>query len=450
LRAVRITALCEQGAACEADFEQILSPEQQRLERVRNGIVACHVQAYTSTMNSTDQSNAGRNALNDPVALADRLAHEFAATAVERDRRGGTPKAERDAIRASGILAMSIPVELGGWGASWTTTLHAVRTIARSDGSIAHVFGFQHLLLATVRLFGTPKQFADLARSTVANRWFWGNAVNPLDERTTIAPCGEPNSRVLHGEKSFCSGSHDADMLVVSARDAARDSLVIAAIPAQRCGITVRDDWNNMGQRQTDSGTVSFNDVRVAEDEILSDPGPLGNIFATLRPLIAQLSLCNVYLGIAEGAFGAARHVIRQRSRAWHASSVSRVEDDPYVLSTLGDLSVALESARQVTDAAAARLDRSWDRGMQLTESERGECAWSIAIAKVVTTQSGLEVTNRIFEAAGARATTAPLGLDRYWRDLRTHTLHDPVDYKRRELGRNALTGEWPQPSFYS
>ncbi len=383
-----------------------------------------------------------------PLAVAETLSREFATTAVERDRRGGTPKYERDALRASGLLTLIVPQPLGGAGAPWATALEAVRVLARSDGSIAHVFGFQHLLLATVRLFGNRSQFEAMARATVAGRWFWGNALNPLDTRTTIERGREV--AVLRGEKSFCSGARDADMLVVSAQDAATGKLVVAAIPATRAGITARADWDNMGQRQTDSGSVAFDDVRVAEAEILSEPGPLGSTFATLRPLIAQLTLCNVYLGISQAALEAARTVTKERGRPWFASRVGSVADDPYVLATFGDLFAQLEAARHLTDAAAAALDRAWTRGDSLTPAERGACAVSIAAAKVVTTSAGLDVSTRIFDATGARATTARLDLDRFWRDLRTHTLHDPVDYKRRDIGRFWLTGEWPEPSFYS
>jgi alkylation response protein AidB-like acyl-CoA dehydrogenase len=367
---------------------------------------------------------------------------------VERDRKGGTPKHERDAIRASGLLTLVVPKSFGGAGASWATALQAVRILARSDGSIAHVFGFQHLLLATVRLFGTRQQFETLARGTVAGRWFWGNALNPLDARATITR--GPDGHVLRGEKSFCSGARDADFLVVSANDAATGKLVVAAIPADRPGITARDDWNNMGQRQTDSGSVVFDDVRVREDEILAEPGPLGSTFATLRPLIAQLTLCNVYLGISEAALAAARGVTRDRGRAWFASGVERAVEDPYVLATFGDLFAELEAARHLADGAAAALDRAWIRGEALTPDERGTCAVTIAAAKIITTRAGLDIATRIFEATGARGTTAPLGLDRFWRDLRTHTLHDPIDYKRRDIGRYWLTAEWPKPSFYS
>jgi alkylation response protein AidB-like acyl-CoA dehydrogenase len=410
---------------------------------------AVHAAALPMTeASSASNDEAVRFSTSDPLAVAEILARDFATTALERDRSGGTPKRERDALRRSGLLALVVPTELGGAGASWATTLATVRRIAEADGSLAHVYGFQHLLLATVKLFGTPGQFEALARATVEGRWFLGNALNPLDARATITRQG--SDYLLRGEKSFCSGARDADLLVVSAHDTVTGKLVVAAIPAGREGITARGDWDNMGQRQTDSGSVVFDDVRVAEGEVLATPGPLGSTFASLRPLIAQLTLCNVYLGIARGALLASRDVTRERKRAWFASGVERPADDPYVLATLGDLYAELEAARSLTDAAADALDRAWAQADALTPDERGACALAIAAAKVTTTRAGLDVVTRMFDATGAAATTARLGLDRFWRDLRTHTLHDPVDYKRRDIGRWLLSGAWPTPSFYS
>lgn len=53
------------------------------------------------------------------------------------------------------------------------------------------------------------------------------------------------------------------------------------------------------------------------------------------------------------------------------------------------------------------------------------------------------------FEVTGARSTATSEGLDRFWRNIRTHTLHDPVAYKRREVGRWVLEGELPEPTWY-
>lgn len=394
------------------------------------------------------RTNAQEEIVIDPLTVAEELSRELASTAVERDRQGGTALAERNLLRASGLLALCIPSPLGGVGADWVTVQQAVRMIARADGSLGHLFGFQHLLLATVRLFGTAAQFESLARDTVEGRWFWGNALNPLDTRAVIERRG--GGYVLSGEKSFCSGARDADVLVVSARDAASGRLVVAAIRADREGIVIRDDWDNMGQRQTDSGTVSFREVQVRDEEILADPGPLGSTFATLRPLIAQVTLTNVYLGVAEGALEAGRSLARARGRAWFVSGVEQAVDDPFVLANVGELYAQVEAARQVTAAAARELDVAWAQSDSLTPEGRGSVAIAAAVAKIVTTRVSLEVTSGIFDATGARATAARFGLDRFWRNVRTHTLHDPVDYKRRDIGRWLLTGSWPTPSFYS
>ncbi|WP_263143389.1 acyl-CoA dehydrogenase family protein [Pseudomonas alcaligenes] len=379
---------------------------------------------------------------------ARRLAARFAETAAERDARGGTPKAERDALRDSGLLSLIIPREYGGLGADWTATLEIVRTFARVDSSIAHVFGFQHLLLATVRLFAKPEQWQPWFELTARNQWFWGNALNPLDTRTLAKRCA--GWREFSGQKSFCSGALDSQMLIASALDADSGKLLIAAVPTARTGITLNEDWNNIGQRQTDSGSAHFERVRVEESELLLDPGPLSTPFSCLRPLIAQLIFTHVYLGIAEGAFEEARTYSLKEARPWFRSGVERVGDDPYVLAHYGEFWVALEGVRALVRQATDRLDAAWSLGEALDETQRGEVAVAIATAKVAATRTGLDLCSRLFEVTGARSTHAALRLDRYWRNLRTQTLHDPVDYKVRELGDWALNRTFPQPTFYS
>ena len=135
---------------------------------------------------------------------AESLARALAVTAVERDRRGGHAAAERELIRASGLLALSIPAAHGGTGAGWDTTLQAVRILARADSALAHVFGFHHLQLAGIALYGTEAQQGELLARTVDEALFWGNALNPLDKRT-VATATADGFR-LDGVKSFASG----------------------------------------------------------------------------------------------------------------------------------------------------------------------------------------------------------------------------------------------------
>lgn len=383
-----------------------------------------------------------------PLQIARQLALRFATDAAERDSLGGTPKQERDALRASGLLALIIPGQYGGLGASWSETLRIVREFARVDSSIAHVFGFQHLQLATVQLFGRPEQWQPWFEQTARKQWFWGNALNPLDTRTVAQRF--QGWREFSGRKSFCSGALDSEMLIASARDAESGKLLIGAIPTARSGIILARDWDNIGQRQTDSGSTTFERVRVEDSELLLDPGPLSTPFACLRPLIAQLIFCHVFLGLAEGAFEEARHYTLKEARPWFRSGVEHIGDDPYVLARYGEFWLGLESVRPLVELASEQLDQAWHKGSRLTEDERGRLAIAIATAKVATTRVGLDLGSQLFEVTGARATHAALRLDRYWRNLRTQTLHDPVDYKLRELGDWALNRHLPSPSFYS
>jgi alkylation response protein AidB-like acyl-CoA dehydrogenase len=380
--------------------------------------------------------------------IADQLAAAFAQTAVERDKRGGTAKVERDLLRRSGLLNVTIPADLGGWGMEWTDTMKLIRVFARVDSSLAHLFGFQHLMLASVSLYGSRAQAEELFSKTVRNKWFWGNALNPLDKRTSLTP--KNGGSLINGRKSFCSGAIDSDMLIVSAIRSIDEKFMVAAIPSSRSGIRILDDWDAMGQRQTDSGTVEFCDVAAGKEEFLTTPGPLGTTRASLRSCIAQLILSNIFLGIAEGALEESRNYTLAQTRPWIASCAQTATEDPYILANYGSFFVGLQAAQALTDIAGDSLQRAWESGDAITENQRGKCALDVATSKVMANNVGLDITSRMFEVMGARAAAGPARIDRFWRNLRTHTLHDPVDYKIRELGDWVLNHQLPKPSFYS
>jgi len=165
---------------------------------------------------------------------------------------------------------------------------------------------------------------------------------------------------------------------------------------------------------------------------------------------LTQLNLANIYLGIAQGAFEAAKKYTSTTTKPWLTSGVESATQDPYILQHYGNMWVDLQAATALTNQAGELLQATWEQEWDLAAEQRGECAVAIATAKVAATRVGLDITNRIFEVMGARATSAKYGFDRYWRNLRTFTLHDPVDYKVRDIGNWALNDELPKPNFYS
>lgn len=284
----------------------------------------------------------------DYLTLASALAGEFATTAVERDARGGTPKQERDRIRQSGLLKLIVPKEYGGIGETWITTLKISRELAKVDSSLAHVFSYHHLGVIIPHIFGSIAQKERYYRETVQNNWFWCNALNPLDRRTTLTFDGK-NFR-LNGVKSFCSGSKDSDILPITATNVETNELTVLAIPTPRQGIQIQDDWDNMGQRQTDSGSIVFDNVVVYANEILGQRDRTSTPFNTIRACLTQLNLANIYLGIAQGALAAAKQYTRTTTKPWLTSGVESATVDPYILQHYGNMWVDLQGATCLTE----------------------------------------------------------------------------------------------------
>ncbi|RFU49483.1 acyl-CoA dehydrogenase family protein [Paraburkholderia sp. DHOC27] len=378
-----------------------------------------------------------------------RLLDALRATAAQRDRDGGHAAEEKQWIADAGLLTIAVPREFGGAGTPWPVVYQTIRAIARVDSALAHLLGFQCLQVVSVDVWGNQAQRERYLRGTVEQRWWWGNAVNPLDTRLIATATSDGGFR-LNGQKGFCSGTRGSQMMTVSAHDPQTGKPIFAVVPTTREGITVNEDWNPIGQRQTDSGSVSFADVRVDADEVLHRSETPPTPHATLRTLVSQLVLTNLFVGIAEGALEEARGYVTQHGRPWISSGVEKATDDPYLIQRFGEMRLQTVSAEALAERAAQALDSAWNEGTALSAETRAQVALATSEARILAHRAALEVSENLFDACGARATHAPLALDRFWRNARVHTLHDPLDYRVRDVGRYALTGTLPEVSLYT
>ncbi|WP_244133917.1 acyl-CoA dehydrogenase family protein [Burkholderia gladioli] len=401
---------------------------------------------------SATPPHEGADAASDPSLDAPgsfgELISALRASAAERDRRGGHAAREKAWMAALGLQTLAVPRAFGGQEADWPIVYQTIRAIARVDSALAHLVGFQVLQIVSVDVWGSEAQRERYLRGTVEQGWWWGNAVNPLDTRLVARQDGEGYR--LDGIKGFCSGTRGSARMTISAHDPATGKPVFAVVPTGRDGITVHEDWDPIGQRQTDSGSVSFNAVRVEADEVLHRSETPPTPRATLRTLVSQLVLTNLFVGLAEGALAEARDYVSTRGRPWIHSGVANAQDDPYTLQRFGDMRVQAVAAEALADRAARGLQAAWDRKEALSADGRAEVALAISEAKIVAQRAALDAGEALFDACGARATAAPLALDRFWRNARTHTLHDPLDYRLRDVGRYALTGALPEASIYT
>ena len=379
------------------------------------------------------------------LAKAAELREIFAQDAIERDQLGGRPHEQIKLLKETGLVNLLIPKELGGAGERYSTAMRIVREFAKVDGSVAHLYGYHFSPLQNAITTGPDKRSRDTLRRSAAGRWFWGNTTNSFSK--SLFGRREAEKVILNGFRPFASGSHVADHLMVAWEDEETNKRSFAYIPADRDGITIADDWDGIGQRQTGSGRVLYKDVEIDAAEILPErPQDPINLLA---PLQQQSVLLNVFVGSAQGALIAARDYTVTQSRPWIYSGVERHSDDPWIKRQYGELWIKVQAATALADRALTALDAVYAKGSDLTADDRGEAAIAVASANALAGRVALEVTSEVFEVMGARSAVRPLGLDRFWRNVRIHTLHNPAEYKTRNVGTWFLDGEFPEPGIF-
>ncbi len=364
------------------------------------------------------------------LTVADEVAAGLRVDAAERDRAGNEPVAEVAALRRSGLLSVS----------DWGTQQAVTRVVGAADANVGHLLGYHYLQVWRRGLFNDPVV-------EDGDNLFWAGVSNPLDAALRLEPV-DGGFRVS-GRKTFATGASVADRLVVSATRTDDGRKVTFTLDAAADGITFSGDWDNIGQRLTASGGVAFDNVFVPAERVLGTHDE-HSVRQSLAAIAFQLVLAQVYVALADGALAEAAQYTRNTTRPWFLSGVDQATADPYILATYGELVADVEAAKLLADRAATALGDASDLGDALTAEQRAAVAALISQAKVVSTKVANHTTAKVFELCGARATAGGYAFDRFWRNARTLTLHDPVAYKAREVGAYFLTGEHAPFTGYS
>jgi alkylation response protein AidB-like acyl-CoA dehydrogenase len=372
--------------------------------------------------------------------------------AAEHDAAGRYPLRSIEALKPTGILHASFPREHGGLGASHRLTLEAQVRMAVADSAVAQIVRVHEDSVRELHVGAAPAFVAELARILLEEQAIVGLAVAENGRRvdspmTTTATPQDDGSVVFDGEKIYATGSGSPDYVLVVGFDpvaGAEDPLkglrsALARVGSE--GLVRHDDWNALGQRATSSGSVSLRQLRV--------PPPLSLApTAGLLPHSGarfQASFAAELVGLGIAALRAAAPFVRERSRAWPAAEVDRATQDPTVRRLAGELTADLVAAYTAVIATGDLLD-AYEAG----EIDRTQLAVPIYAAKATATRAALRATSEIYTLMGTRSATGGAGFDRFWRNARTLSLHDPYEWKHSEIGRHVLEGWDPVPGLYT
>lgn len=377
----------------------------------------------------------------EAIAIAHRVAALLREGAAERDRSRQVPADVVDAFSNSGLWGITVPREYGGAQVSFATLAEVIAIISAADPSLGQIPQNHYCLLEDIRLQGSEEQkrfFFDLvlAGHRFANALSETGGKTVKEIQTRIVAHGDGYR--IDGRKGYCTGSLYAHWLGVLALDE-QDRSQLAFVRRDTPGLVIVDDWDNIGQRTTSSGTVLAQQLLV----------PAFNLFPTYRSYetptlagpFAQLTTAAIDAGIGRAALDDTIAFVREQARPWIDAGVENASQDPLTIVQIGALEIRQEAAEALLERAGKVLDRAV---LAPDEDSVAQASVAVAKAKVLTTEAAIDASNRLFELGGTRSTQVRHNLDRHWRNARVHTLHDPVRWKYHLVGNWALNGAKP------
>ncbi|GAA2582248.1 hypothetical protein GCM10010399_10040 [Dactylosporangium fulvum] len=270
-----------------------------------------------------------------------------------------------------------------------------VRVLARSDAGLAARVAAHH----SARLLAGRLDGGD------------GGVAGWYAHAGTVAATPVPGGRRLLGDAPVSAGGADAHRVVLAA-----GGRVQAVVDVEDPGVTVVPGDPGFGLRSAPPGRISLRDVTA--------PIPAAVPVPTAWRLFDETLQVAVAVGIIEGFLTAARDFVVDHARPWHESGAERAARDPHTIGTFGDAHARSRALALLFGDAADGFRRR-----------------PVTLARWYAHRHVGPIITAVIGVVGASGTSERYGLDRYWRDARTHALRHPPHWTLSDAIRTDATG---------
>lgn len=374
------------------------------------------------------------------IELARSLAAtNFAPRAAQYDRDASFPFADYDDLRTAGLLALCVPTQYGGLGATFETYCLVAEQIAQGNASTALTFNMHCLTMLMMGEIADALPMSDQARArhetlrarmfheVVTQGVFYGQPHSEPVELgqtdtaltvggrrfgTTARPVA--GGYVLNGHKFFVSLAGAAHyystpaLLMGDGPWLART--LYLQVPKDAPGVTFQGEWDPLGMRGTVSRDMVLHDVFVPDEAEILPPGLFGALFNAYPHL--PLSFAATFLGLMQAAYDyALAYLTGKIPGAPGLQSEATAKG-----SAVADMLFTLEAARAL-----------YYRVISEAQVEPPLAAVQRARAAQVTIQrSVVMLTQEAMRVCGGRGMLKRYPLERYARDARAAALMRP------------------------
>jgi alkylation response protein AidB-like acyl-CoA dehydrogenase len=366
-------------------------------------------------------------AQEDLRARAHALASEqFAPRSLEWEQTGAFPWENLKALAQAGLLGVTIPAEHGGMGGSWMEGGLVLEEIARACWVTAMAslgeIGVQSQALAAygsdeVRSKYLPRIAAgELICSVCITEEQAGSDIFAMT--TTARDDGE--QVVVNGGKALISRGDVAGLFVVYVKwseDPGARPIGAVLVPRDTPGLTIDEGRETLGGEKLYA--LSFDDCRIPASYVLAREDGFKKMLSAFngqRCLNAAISV-----GLAQGAQDAAVKYVKERMQGGKA-----LAEHQGIQWMIADNELEIQAARLLVWRAAAAASGGFP-----TRTEA-------ALAKVVSNEMALRVTDRVVQLFGGHGWLKEFPAERYLRWAR----YGPLGGGTPQIQRTAIARE--------
>jgi len=361
------------------------------------------------------------------------------------DAEGRIPDEVLAAMADLGLLAMPVPTEYGGIGASAVLTELAAEEIGRGDFSMATAVFF--LLEAgwgyLLSRHGTEEAKREVLPPVCAGKAFLGIATTEPTGGSDLSRMRTMSRRdgeafIVHGEKSFISGTEEAKRLGGGHLTLTRvesGGFNFLYVPTRSEGISSQK-FANMGRMGISTGGLSYQNVRVPAKYLVGREGK-GFECAMEGFSVARTFVSAACVGAAERALEIGIAYVRERSA--FGQPLGKFEGIQF---ELVDLWTQVEAVKWQCRRAAWLLDQYTLKG---DPSHRSEVDRAVAAVKLTAPQIAFECVKRVMMWHGAAGYTKDVRLELGLRGIMSYLVgaEGGLNIMRIILGRELLGKEF-------
>ena len=362
---------------------------------------------------------------------------KIAKGVLERENDRLLPYEQINWLKQAGFGATRVPVKFGGDGVSLPQLFQLLTELAKADSNIVQAlrghFAFVEDRLNAHKSTNQELWFKRFVEGDlVGNAWTEVGRVKIWDVITRVTQ--KNNQLVVNGQKYYSTGTIFADWVDLFAYDETTDEHVIAAISRHASGVQVHDDWDGFGQKTTGSGTLTLSDVVIERDHVL----PFDQRFKYQTAFYQVFHLATLS-GIAHSAVATFVHEVQKRDRIYSHGNADLVRNDPQILQVIGKASAQAYASETITIRTAEALQRAYLSHFGESEIKNiqanNDAELESSQGQVVISDLVLNLSNQLFNTLGASASSTAKQLDRFWRNARVVSSHNPLIYKEKVIG---------------